>query len=64
VGLFLGVIFFTLGFVLWRYHQSIKLFLENESTSNLDRMMERQTISWIVLSLFSLLYVVIFFVFR
>ncbi|MEQ1664857.1 MAG: hypothetical protein ABL927_05725 [Bdellovibrionales bacterium] len=63
-GFFVGVIFFTLAFVFWRYHHSIKLFLENESASNLDRMMERQTISWIVISLFSLLYVIKFLMSR
>jgi hypothetical protein len=63
-GLFMGVIFFILAFVFWRYHHSIKLFLENESASNLDRMMERQTISWIVISLFSLLYVIKFLMSR
>jgi hypothetical protein len=63
-GIFLGIVFFISAAVVWRYYQAVMLFLENESASNLDRTMERQSICWITLSFFGLLYVAVHFIFR
>lgn len=50
--------FFTLGILFWRYYASVLLFLENESSSNLDRMMERQIVTWLAIAFFSAIYAV------
>lgn len=63
-GLFLGVVFFVLAAIVWNYYKAILLYLNNESSSNLDRAMERQLIFWVASSLFASLYAVIHFVFR
>lgn len=60
---FCVVKFFTLALLFWRYYSSILLFLENESSSNLDRMMERQIIAWIAIGFFSSIYAVSIMIF-
>lgn len=50
--------FSTLAILFWRYYASVLLFLENESNSNLERMMERQLVLWIALAFFASIYAV------
>jgi hypothetical protein len=63
-GLFLGIVFFTLATACWRYYSSMLLYLENESSSNLDRVMERQLLLWLTIAFFATVYGVVHLIFK
>ncbi|OFZ16930.1 MAG: hypothetical protein A2Z20_09500 [Bdellovibrionales bacterium RBG_16_40_8] len=60
----LSIVFFIIAFVIWRYYQAVLLFLQNESVSNLDRLLERQSIVWVATVFFSVVFSAVFFIFR
>jgi hypothetical protein len=49
---------------LFRFYQAVMMFLENESSSNLDRVLERQSITWILIVFCAVISAAIHFIFR
>lgn len=63
-GVFVGIMFLVISSLIWRYYKSILLFVENESASNLDSTMEKQSTLWMAITFFSIVYTISYFLFR
>ena len=61
-GALTAVIFVILSVLMFRYYNAVLLFLANESSSNLDRTLERQATCWIAISFFVVIYITKYFV--
>jgi uncharacterized MnhB-related membrane protein len=62
-GVFMAVIFGMLAAALYGYSVAIQAFLTNESISNLDRAMEKQSALWFLIFVLTLIYTIVYFIF-
>lgn len=61
--LFVSVIFILLTVFSYRYYQSLKDYIENESVTNLNRSMERLSLLLVLLCFCYVLYAVVYAIF-
>jgi hypothetical protein len=59
----MAVMFGLITVALYSYSLAIQEFLNNESLSNLDRAMERQSVFWFLVFVLSFLYTIVYFIF-
>lgn len=62
--LILAISFIVLAALVWRYYSLVLFFLENESSSNLDRVMETQSITWFGIAFFTVFFACVYFIFK
>ncbi|MCB0349686.1 MAG: hypothetical protein KDD38_00800 [Bdellovibrionales bacterium] len=60
----LAITCIVLAVLVFRYYRLVLFFLDNESSSNLDRVLGIQSITWFALAFFAVFYASVYFIFK
>lgn len=63
-GVFFGVVFIIMAIILWKAMYLIKAFLDNHSVTNLKRIHEQYTLMFAYISILSIVFYIVTFLYR